>query len=239
LMAFDGYTEDLPDTPENARAFGRPTTDRGASAYPQVRCVVLCELGTHCIVDASFSPLSRGEEGSAWRLCRSLTEGMLLLWDRGFHAYALLRRVREQGAHVLGRLPAHVELQRVRQLADGSWLARLPDPDRTRRRQGEHLLVRLIEYTFNDPALPGHGQRYRLVTTLLEPEPYSADALACLYHERWEVELVIDEQETHQLQQHLPASPLRSRKPGAPRAWGDPGVVWLAAGALRDPLPDA
>lgn len=85
--------------------------------------------------------------------------------------------------------------------------------DRKRRRRGEHLLVRLIEYTLDDPQLPGYGTRYRLVTTLLDPETFPAETLACTYHERWEIELVIDEQETHQLGQHHPASPLRSRKP--------------------------
>src|SRR5262249_17723620 len=37
LMGLDGTTLDLPDTPENARTFGRPTTGRAAGAFPQVR----------------------------------------------------------------------------------------------------------------------------------------------------------------------------------------------------------
>ncbi len=31
------------------------------------------------------------------------------------------------------------------------------------------LLVRIIEYTLDDPARPGHGELHRLVTTLLNP----------------------------------------------------------------------
>src|SRR5512133_3979754 len=34
LMAIDGTTEDVADTPENARAFGRQKTPRGQSAFP-------------------------------------------------------------------------------------------------------------------------------------------------------------------------------------------------------------
>jgi hypothetical protein len=37
LMAIDGTTIDVADTPENDRAFGRPTTGRGAGAFPQIR----------------------------------------------------------------------------------------------------------------------------------------------------------------------------------------------------------
>jgi hypothetical protein len=213
LMAIDGHTQDVPDTPQNAAVFGRSTTDRGDSAYPQVRCVSLCELGTHAIVDTSFWPARTGEERGAWRLLRSVTVGMLLLWDRGFHDYELLAAVLRRGAHALGRLPDHVKPERVRRLPDGTWLVKLFPYNGKRRRRGEHRVVRLIEYTLDDPQLPGYLTRYRLVTTLLCPEQFPAHDLACTYHERWEIELVIDEQDTHQLGQHHPASPLRSRKP--------------------------
>src|SRR5262249_12324239 len=39
LMALDGTKGDVPDTPANARAFGRPATGRGVSAWPQVQVV--------------------------------------------------------------------------------------------------------------------------------------------------------------------------------------------------------
>lgn len=37
LMAIDGTTEDVPDTPANAAAFGRHQSDCGPSAFPQVQ----------------------------------------------------------------------------------------------------------------------------------------------------------------------------------------------------------
>jgi hypothetical protein len=213
LMAIDGHTEDVPDTPENAAVFGRPTTDRGASAFPQVRCVSLCECGTHALVDTSFWPLKVGEDRGAHRLLRSVTPEMLVLVEAGLHSYDLLVGVRGRDAHALFRLPATVRPQYVRRLPDGSALVRLLPSDPKRRHRGEHALVRLLEYHFDDPQLAAHGKQYRLVTTLLDPEQFPAHTLACTYHERWEIELTMDEQDTHQLQQHQPASPLRSRKP--------------------------
>jgi hypothetical protein len=67
LMALDGTREDVSDTPANAAAFGRHTSDRGASAFPQVQAVYLVECGTHAIVDACCWPDQR--RGS--RLVRS------------------------------------------------------------------------------------------------------------------------------------------------------------------------
>jgi hypothetical protein len=72
------------------------------------------------------------------------------------------------------------------------------------------LLVRVIEYTIYDPARTGHGLRHRLVTSLLDPVRYPAHDLAVAYHERWEVEITIDEADTHQRQA---LRPFRSHTP--------------------------
>src|SRR5262249_393356 len=75
----------------------------------------------------------------------------------------------------------------------------------------ERMLVRVITYTFTDPRIPGAlKQTYRLMTTLLDPFLYPALDLAVLYHERWHVELVIDEARTHL---RLSARTLRSLTP--------------------------
>jgi DNA-directed RNA polymerase specialized sigma subunit len=55
--------------------------------------------------------------------------------------------------------------------------------------------VRVIEY-----ALPGQQdatKRYRLLSSLLDPDAAPAKDLAALYHERWEVEGLFDELKTH------------------------------------------
>jgi hypothetical protein len=210
LMALDGTREDVPDTRANAAVFGRHTSDRGASAFPQVQAVYLAECGTHAIVDAGFWPCHTSERVGGFRLLRSLREDMLVLWDRGFHDYDLLVGARQRGAQVLGRLPSHVKPQRLRTLPDGSVLATIRPSDYQRRKRGEHLVVRVITYTITDPALPGYGETYRVLTTLLDPRQAPAHELACAYHERWEIEVVIDEVDTHQ---RLAGRTLRSLKP--------------------------
>jgi hypothetical protein len=210
LMALDGTTEDVPDTPANAATFGRHQSDRGASAFPQVKGVYLVECGTHAIVDAGFWPYHTSERVGGFRLLRAVKPGMLLMWDRGFHDYDMLMQTRKRGAHVLSRLPAHVKPRAIQSLADGSYLAYLYPSDYQRRKAGERLLVRVIEYTITEPGLPGYGETHRLVTTLLDPVAYPILELICTYHERWEVEITIDEVKTHQ---RLLPRPLRSLKP--------------------------
>ncbi|HEV2122166.1 MAG TPA: IS4 family transposase [Chloroflexota bacterium] len=210
LMAIDGTTEDIPDTPANAAMFGRHTSTRGASAFPQLQGVYLVECGTHVVVDAGFWPCHTSERVGGFRLLRSVQRGMLLMWDRGFHDFDMVVATRRRGAHVLSRLPAHVKPQPVRVLPDGSVLAYLLPSEDARRRRGERILVRVITYTITDPALPGYGEEHRVLTTVLNPRVAPAHEVACAYHERWEIEVVIDEIDTHQ---RLVGRTLRSLTP--------------------------
>ena len=209
LVALDGSVDEVPDSGANSAYFGRASAQRGDSAFPQVQCVYLCECGTHAIFDAAFWPYAVSERRGGKRLLRSVQADRLVMWDRGFHDYAMLRGVRARGAHVLARLPAHVKPELVEVLPDGTWLAYI-QPSDPKRRAKERLLVRVIDYTLDDPARPGHALHHRLITTLLDPTRYKALALIVLYHERLEIEITLDEIKVHQ---RLLPRPLRSLKP--------------------------
>lgn len=209
LMAFDGTMVDLADTPANVAAFGRRPASRGVSAWPQAQLVALCESGTHALCDAGLWPYNHDEEAGARRLLRSVTPGMLVLSDMGLHSYDLLAATLGRGAEILNRVPAHVKPQVICSLADGTQLVRLRPSDGKRRRRGEHLVVRLIRYTLDDPCRVGRQQEHRLVTSLLDLATTPAQELILAYHTRWEVELTVDELVIHQ----RPILPLRSQKP--------------------------
>ena len=66
--------------------------------------------------------------------------------------------------------------------------------------------TRVVEYTLAE----SDEERYRPVSTLLDPPQAPAPELAALYHERWEIELVSDEITTHLLG-HSPI--LRAKTP--------------------------
>jgi len=147
LMALDGTTIELPDTPANVSVFGRRRTPRGTSAWPQALLVLLVECGTRAVCDAGVWPGQADERRAGRRLLRSVGPGMLLLWDRGFQNVAMVEATQARGADFLGRLPATVTPLLVRALSDGTALARLRASDYPRRRHGAHVVVRLIRYT--------------------------------------------------------------------------------------------
>lgn len=209
-MAIDGPITNVPDTPQNGAYFGRKKGERGEAAYPQVQGVYLSECGTHALVDAVFCPAGADEHAGARRLLRSVQAGTLLMWDRGLHSDDLIAGVRKRKAHVLARGPASLQPRRLRRLSEGSWLVWLAPSDYRRRKAGEGRVVRLVEYTLDDPARPGYKEVHRLMTTLLDPLASPALALCCAYHARWEEQLTFDAVEVHQ---QKPDTLLRSRKP--------------------------
>jgi hypothetical protein len=171
--------------------------------------VSLCEAGTHVLWRSLMKPQWRGEPPMAHHLVRFLEENMLLLWDRGFLSYALFCAVRARRAQLLARIKKDVVFKPIRRLRDGSFLAKIYPSPSHRQRDKDGILVRIIEYTFNDPGRQGSGEKHRLLTTLLDERRHPAKRLIVLYHERWEEELTIDELKTHQRERPV----LRSETP--------------------------
>jgi Insertion element 4 transposase N-terminal/Transposase DDE domain len=210
LMGLDGTTLDLPDTPANARTFGRPTTGRAPGAFPQVRLLALCELGTHAICGLAIKPIGHGEPSMVGQLLDHLGPGMLLIWDRGFFSSELIRAVCQRGAHLLARVQSNTILKPLYRLADGSYVAKIYPSAVDRRHDRRGLMVRVIEYTHDDPNRPGAGERHRLITDILNPDDLPAQDAPLVYHERWEEELAFDEIKTHLSDREVP---IRSKTP--------------------------
>jgi hypothetical protein len=224
LMALDGTLDEVAETPANALYFGRLSSGKNQSPFPQVRCLYLAEVGTHAIVDAIFAPCRVAEQRlGPVLLSRSVQPGMLVLMDRGIVSAAELSTlVHQQQAHALARLKAGQFTHAKHVLADGSYLVTLHPLGLPA------VLVRVIEYRIEPDTAerlaefpssqtsnhPDPRQLHRLVTTLLDPQHAPALELIHCYHERWEIEACIDEQKTHL---RLSNQPLRSKEPGLVR----------------------
>ena len=147
LAAVDGMCLDVPATPENGAEFGYPGNDAGPGPFPQVRVVGLGECGTRAVLGAALSPLATGEQPLTRQLLEKLRPGDLLLADRNFLSYGLLKDVLDAGVHVLWRAKSDVDLPVLEVLADGDLAVadrrpgRVP-PDapqgRLRRRHSRH-----------------------------------------------------------------------------------------------------
>jgi transposase IS4-like protein/DDE family transposase len=239
LVAVDGTTAEVADSPENAAAFGRPgTTAGGKPASPALRLVILLACGTRGLLGAVFGPVrgtGTGEQALAGQLLGHLRKGMLVLADRNFYSWALWHAAAGTGADLLWRVKAPMDLAVIRELPDGSALVHVNDPaavharnrrNGQRRRRGSSLppetgplpgmTVRVIEFRLEVTAGDGstRTERYRLITTLTDWRAFPAAALAAAYARRWAVETGFRELKTI-LRGH--DRPLRGRTPALAR----------------------
>lgn len=195
LVSLDGSCLDVPDEAENAREFGRHTATRGETAFPQIRFVSLVENGTHVLFGSRMAPYGISENEIAKEVLTSLEPGMLCLADRGFYGFNLWSKAKAAGAALLWRTRMQAILPREKVLQDGSFLSTIYPSPKARIKKEGGVTIRVVEYTLE--GIEGAEPLYRLATTIMEPEVASAQELAALYQERWEIEGAFDELKTH------------------------------------------
>jgi len=210
LVSIDGTCLDLADTPANEAEFGRPGSGRGlgVGAFPQVRLVGLGECGTHALLKVATGSYRIGEQTLAAGLLEGLGPGLLCLADRLFYGFDLWQKASATGAELVWRTKSNHRLPVLERLPDGSYLSELHASSDRKRQHG--VPVRVVEYTLGDPARTPAETRYRLLTTILDPERAPAQELAPLYAQRWEFEGALDELKVHQ---RGPRVVLRSKTP--------------------------
>jgi Insertion element 4 transposase N-terminal/Transposase DDE domain len=197
LVGIDGSVFDVPDTPANVERFHRSSGGRGDGAFPQIRKVSLVELGTHVEFALAFGGWQDSEQKLVEQLGDKIPADALLLEDRGFFSYTHWKTLDARGVKLLIRMKSNLILKPIEHLPDGSYLAKIYPSSYDRDKDRAGIVVRVIEYTLNDPQRTGHQQIHRLVTNLFDHALFPALELVCNYHERWEIELVFDEQKTH------------------------------------------
>lgn len=205
-VGIDGSTLDVADTPENEAEFERPKSGRGKSAFPKVRFTSLLETGTRVLFGTEFGPINTtSEKELARKALRHLKAGMLLLADRHYLGYEFLKLTLETGADVLWRASNVFKLKPERYLADGSYITTIYNSRADQDNQRDGIRVRVIRYK-----VKGFREAYRVITSVLDPAQATAEELAALYHERWEIEIALGELKTRLIGRDVI---LRSQKP--------------------------
>ena len=217
LMGIDGTVMDVPDSPANEERFGRSSGGRGDAAFPQIRKLSLVELGTHVETALAIGGYHDSEQKLVVQLFDKIPDDALLLEDRNFFSYDHWKELDSRGVKLLVRIKSTMILKPIERLPDGSCLAKIYPSSYDRDKDRKGIVVRVIEYTLDDPLRTGHGETHRLLTNLLDHMMFPAMELICLYHERWEEEQVYDEQKTHQ-------DPRRPTKPAHFRSQTPEGV---------------
>lgn len=204
VKVIDGTTTQLPDTPENQKAYPQPGSQKPGCGFPVLKLAVLFSLASGALLDVILDSLRSHDLRLFRRLWECLKAGDIVLGDRAYGEYATLAGLPRQQVDGVARLHQRrkVDFRKAKRLAcnDGlfSWkkgcqqsaIFTVPEW----RQLPEQITVRLLRFT---AVIRGfRARRITLVTTLLDPEAYPAEQLAALYARRWRLELCLRDLKT-------------------------------------------
>src|SRR5258708_17437311 len=125
LVAIDGSSLNLQDTPANRKRYGKAAIagKKKTNPLPLIRFVALCEIGTHVLFAVRMAAWKVSEVALAKQLIDRLEPGMLCLADRLFYGFDLWNQAVASGAQLLWRVQKKIPLPRLQMLKDGSYLS--------------------------------------------------------------------------------------------------------------------
>ena len=197
VKVVDGTGVSMPDTAANQKAWPQPCTQKPGCGFPVVKLVACFCLASGALLHWVEGTLKEHDCRLLQKLLSVFKKGDVMLADRGFSSFATLATLWASGVDSVLRLHQFRKLD---------WRAgqRLGRRDRlvTWQKgplQGKlwtaeqwalvpaALTVRLVEIVVTVPGF--RTQKLVLVTTLLDAQTYSAEALGQLYFRRWAIEL--------------------------------------------------
>jgi len=197
VKVVDGTGLSMPDTASNQTAYPQPLPQKPGCGFPLMKVVGIFSLASGALLHFSRGTQYVHESQLFVKLWPHLLKGDVVLGDRGFCSFLALGSLLAKGVHSVMRLHQTrlVDFRRGKRLAkDDQLLLWHRSPQRRTEHHPEKLAA--LPTTMTVRQIRSHvqikGFRSRtiiLVTTLLDPVAYPADAIRQLYFQRWSVEL--------------------------------------------------
>jgi len=178
VFAIDGAKINLRRSPDLAQEFGVP---HGAHC-PQALMSQLVDVCSRTPIDFELSGFAGSEREHALKMLDSLTEGDLLILDRGYPSHEILQACSAASVDFLVRVPISNTFAVVDEFRESGATDALVtiSPPKGADEQWQELSVRLTRV--EGPEEPA------FYISSLDPEVVSEEQIAELYHMRWEVE---------------------------------------------------
>ena len=222
VLAYDGSTVSMPDTPENQQAYPQPPQQKPGVGFPLARIAVFFSLSCGAVVDlaiCSYAGKGNSELGMLRKLWGILLPGDVMLADRYMCAWTEMVMLKERGVDSVTRINQHrrIDFRRGKRLAKGDHVVEWPKPRKPRSIDQstydtlpDLLLVRETRVQVEQPGF--RSRTIIVVTTLLDAEEVTAIDLAELYRARWNAEL-----DLRSLKQTMQMDILRCKTPESVR----------------------
>lgn len=201
----DGTTISMPDTLENRAAFPPDGEKVAGTRYPLLRAVVVFSLRLGTLVDyalAAYQGKGTGESSLFRTLFHLFQPNDVVLGDKYYCCYRDVAQLAMQQVHTVVKLHRRANLKCVKRFnkQDGLYKWIRPRYQHQKVTAEEfaqipaEILVRVVMVRVNIPGW--RVKTFQVLTTLLDPEKYSKQAVADLFRRRWRGEMFLDDIKT-------------------------------------------
>jgi IS4 transposase len=209
----DGSTTQIADTEANRSEYPLMRNLKAGLHYPVVRILVIFSLAVGTVLDAALRPYQgkgTGETAMLRELAHVFAAGDVLLGDRYFAGYWDIAFWLKRGVDMVSRCPASRQFnyRKGRRLGPNDYVMtwhKTQRPDWVSPADAgdypDEISIRFVKVRVDKRGF--RAQEILVITTLLDAEKYSAEAIAELYRLRWQAELNLRSLKTHMGLEHL------------------------------------
>lgn len=201
VVLVDGSTATMADTPENQAEYPQSRNQKAGLGFPILRFVVLLSLAVGTTLECALGAChgkKTGEQSLFRRTWDALDEHDIVLGDRLYDSYRDIALLKARGVDVLfGKKQSRdCDFRRGRKLGRNDhvvvWNKPRYDTSRYESKEVWESLPDEMEMREVRVTIRRKGYKTRtvaVVTTLLDPQQYSAEELTDLFSQRWHCEL--------------------------------------------------
>jgi len=193
LVALDGTTFSVGNTPQILSRLSKAATRRMKAAFAKLGACVLVELGLHNPIAAAIGRNGESEIVLALELLNQLPQKSLLLLDRLYGVGAYLAKIfkacQNKGAHVLARVRLGLKAKVLEVFGDGSARVQVILREKNKKNGKAVGLLEVREIRGRVKRGNQGWVEVRFWSDLMDWQQYPAAELLKLYATRWEHEL--------------------------------------------------
>jgi len=208
VKVVDGFTVTMPDTAENQKEYPQPKSQKPGVGFPIVRAVMIFSLAVGAVLEvalAKYAGKRTGETNLLRTLFDTLLPGEILLADCYFATYWIIAAAWQKEFDLVAK--AHhlrkIDFRKGIKLGSCDQLIGYPRPKQrpywmTPQEYADtpdFIFVRHLRYQVIQKGF--RTRKIVIATTLLNSEMYTAESIAALYRQRWQVEIDIRSLKTH------------------------------------------
>lgn len=188
VLAIDGTTYNLPNTPELKEIYGVQTSQGEPQAQAKGSCMY--DVLNNLLIDVQLQPVRSSERETALQhlsYLRSLKpENNLVLFDRGYPSLALMRFLDENGICYLMRCNKENFIRELRSVTEADAVLHLKDKKIPQTKERINISIRAVQFALDS------GVTEVLITNMLDSS-LTVEDFKHLYHLRWGIEEKYDE----------------------------------------------